>query len=416
MNTVIADGNNHISGLSYDPSGNTLSDPLYSYTWNAESQMKSAAGVTYTYDGDGHRVSKVGSKLYWYGASGQILAETDASGNLLTEYVFFGGKRIAGVRPGDGNGPYYYIEDFLGSDGLTYQNGVPCYDADFTPYGGERSVYAACSWSNFKFEGKERDTETSNDEFGARYYSNRVGRWLSADWSSAPVAVPYANLANPQTLNLYSMVADDPESSADLDGHYVQGTSNCNGVAKCEKRRQKRFANFEKRRQKDLKSKNTLVRLAAASYGNPGEKNGVAVNFQNQAWFDARQESTANAETNPYKSGHGEINIEVTFKEGQESEANIAHEGTHVMHDQTFLNSWNPATQTYSSDVNFVHEYTEKMAYSAQAAVAPTARFGPGDFDKIDEFLRTSPAYKDSLNDQVFPNSSQFPQSAPPDE
>jgi hypothetical protein len=31
--------------------------------------------------------------------------------------------------------------------------------------------------------------------------------------------VPYANLTNPQTLNLYAMVTDDPESFADLDGH-----------------------------------------------------------------------------------------------------------------------------------------------------------------------------------------------------
>ena len=50
-----------------------------------------------------------------------------------------------------------------------------------------------------KFEGKERDTETGNDDFGARYYSNRFGRWLSADWSNVPVPVPYANLTNPQT-------------------------------------------------------------------------------------------------------------------------------------------------------------------------------------------------------------------------
>ena len=35
---------------------------------------------------------------------------------------------------------------------------------------------------NYKFEGKERDTETQNDDFGARYYSWRFGRWLSADW------------------------------------------------------------------------------------------------------------------------------------------------------------------------------------------------------------------------------------------
>ncbi len=71
----------------------------------------------------------------------------------------------------------------------------------------------------YKFEGKERDTETQNDDFGAREYSWRFGRWLSSDWSSVPVPVPYANLTNPQTLNLYSMVADDPESFADLDGH-----------------------------------------------------------------------------------------------------------------------------------------------------------------------------------------------------
>ena len=75
---------------------------------------------------------------------------------------------------------------------------------------------------DFKFEGKQRDNYTSNDFFGARYYSNRWGRWLSADWSNVPAPVPYANLSNPQTLNLYSMVADDPESFADLDGHTCQ--------------------------------------------------------------------------------------------------------------------------------------------------------------------------------------------------
>ena len=78
-------------------------------------------------------------------------------------------------------------------------------------------------------QGKERDTETSNDDFAARYYSWRFGRWLSADWSNVPIAVPYANLSNPQTLNLYSMVADDPETFADLDGHEDK-TCGANGV------------------------------------------------------------------------------------------------------------------------------------------------------------------------------------------
>ena len=75
-----------------------------------------------------------------------------------------------------------------------------------------------------KFTGKERDSETGNDDFGARYYSNRFGRWLSADWSAVPAPVPYANLTNPQTLNLYAMVADAPESFADLDGHAEEST------------------------------------------------------------------------------------------------------------------------------------------------------------------------------------------------
>jgi RHS repeat-associated protein len=152
--------------------------------------------------------------------NGEILAETDGSGNTTAEYVFFAGKRVAMLQAG--GSAQFYVEDMLGTSRVVTTNtGVVCYDADFYPYGGERTPYTnSCSaTNNYKFEGKERDTETLNDDFGARYYSNRFGRWLSADWSAVPVPVPYANLTNPQTLNLYSMVADDPESFADLDGH-----------------------------------------------------------------------------------------------------------------------------------------------------------------------------------------------------
>lgn len=217
MGATTADGNNHLAGFSYDPSGNTLADGNYTYTWNGESQLLTAGGVTYNYDGDGRRAAKAGNKLYWYGSGGQILAETDASGNVLNEYVYFGGRRVA-VLPSSGS-VLYYAEDFLGSSRVMVQSdGTLCYDADFTPFGGERYYQSSCA-QNYKFEGKERDAETGNDDFGAREYSWRFGRWLSSDWSATPVAVPYANLSNPQTLNLYSMVSDDPESFADLDGH-----------------------------------------------------------------------------------------------------------------------------------------------------------------------------------------------------
>ena len=93
-----------------------------------------------------------------------------------------------------------------------------CYEGDFYPYGAESIVTNTCP-QNYKWTGKERDAETGNDNFDARYYSSVYGRFLSEDWSAVPVAVPYANLTNPQTLNLYAIVRDNPESFADLDGH-----------------------------------------------------------------------------------------------------------------------------------------------------------------------------------------------------
>ena len=40
------------------------------------------------------------------------------------------------------------------------------------------------------------------------------------DWAAKATAVPYADFGNPQTLNLYAIVHNNPESLADLDGHY----------------------------------------------------------------------------------------------------------------------------------------------------------------------------------------------------
>ncbi len=83
------------TGFTYDNAGNLTGDGVLSYTWDAESHLKSAAGVTYTYDGDGRRVKKSNGKLYWYSTSGQVLEETDLSGNLLNDYIFFAGQRTS---------------------------------------------------------------------------------------------------------------------------------------------------------------------------------------------------------------------------------------------------------------------------------------------------------------------------------
>lgn len=75
----------------------------------------------------------------------------------------------------------------------------------------------------YKFTGKERDSESGLDYFGARYYGSSMGRFMSPDWSKTPEGVPYADLSNPQTLNLYAYVVNNPLSRADADGHCANG-------------------------------------------------------------------------------------------------------------------------------------------------------------------------------------------------
>jgi len=67
--------------------------------------------------------------------------------------------------------------------------------------------------------GKERDAESGNDYFGARYYTSSMGRFMSPDWSAEEEAVPYADLDDPQSLNLYAYVSNNPLASVDADGH-----------------------------------------------------------------------------------------------------------------------------------------------------------------------------------------------------
>ncbi len=206
-------------GFSYDTAGNQTSDGTNAFQYDAENRITTAAGVTYAYDGDGRRVSKSNGKLYWYGEGPDVLVETDGSGNAPVEYVFFGGQRIA--RRDAAGAVTYTMGDHLGSARVVLNaTGGVLDDSDFYPFGGERPVSSA-SGNTYKFTGKERDIESGLDYFGARYYANTMGCWLSPDWSATPQAIPYADLTDPQTLNLYGYVRGNPLSRADADGHGV---------------------------------------------------------------------------------------------------------------------------------------------------------------------------------------------------
>ena len=82
-----------------------------------------------------------------------------------------------------------------------------------------------------RFTGKERDNESGNDYFPARYYASTMGRWLSPDWSAKLEPVPYAKLENPQSLNLYAYIGNNPLIQIDPDGHWTCTGDNANGSA-----------------------------------------------------------------------------------------------------------------------------------------------------------------------------------------
>jgi hypothetical protein len=46
---------------------------------------------------------------------------------------------------------------------------------------------------------------------------------MSPDWSAQAAPIPYAKMDNPQSLNLYAYVGNDPVVSVDADGHSNEG-------------------------------------------------------------------------------------------------------------------------------------------------------------------------------------------------
>jgi RHS repeat-associated protein len=75
--------------------------------------------------------------------------------------------------------------------------------------------YSASNGLPLQFTGKERDAETGLDYFGARYFSAAQGRFTCPDWSAKPEPIPYADLKDPQTLNLYSYGRNNPLNTVD---------------------------------------------------------------------------------------------------------------------------------------------------------------------------------------------------------
>jgi RHS repeat-associated protein len=218
-----------VAQYCYDAAGDLLIDNKgHAYTYDAESRIKSVDGAvaTYTYGPDGERVRKdangVATEYVYF--QGNAIAEKNPNTGAWTDYIFGYGKRLAKDTSTNGTGAQYYQDDHLGSARImTDSAGTVISNCTFNPFGEQVGCSPDNPSNHYRFTGKERDAESNLDDFGARYFSSSMGRWMTPDWSARPVTVPYAVFGDPQSLNLYLYVRNDPVSVADADGHVAGG-------------------------------------------------------------------------------------------------------------------------------------------------------------------------------------------------
>jgi RHS repeat-associated protein len=163
------------------------------------------------------------------GQGGEQVTELAVSGTTSTwaHTNIFAGDRIEATY--HDTGTYFYLADWLGTKRAEVgANGCVANFASL-PFGDGLTPVSVPGYSlcpdatEHHFTGKERDTETGeangNDYFGARYYASSMGRFMSPDWSAKVEPVPYSKLDDPQSLNLYAYMLNNPLGGVDPDGH-----------------------------------------------------------------------------------------------------------------------------------------------------------------------------------------------------
>ncbi len=237
----------------------------------------------------------------------------------------------------------------------------------------------------------------------ARYYNSATGRFLSPDWSAKVMPVPYAKLDDPQSLNLYAYVRNNPLSRIDADGHY---DDKCGaGDKKCEKGLDK----FDKQNAKDLKSKDPRVRAAAGVWGTRGDHNGIGVKFVTQQQMDADAPPVPGFHTQAAVASNiaaGKLTVNAEFSEnlgGSDVAQAIAHEGSHIEDASNFAKTYDAVTGTYSSWSNYFRRDTEFQAYATGSSVKPYAGIypngpiGPNGYQQLDDYITRGYPLADTL-------------------
>jgi RHS repeat-associated protein len=172
-------------------------------------------------------VAKLGSggavtASYILGLGGEQVTELNVSRAWVHSNAYAGGRMVATYEGPAGQaaaGYHFHLTDWLGTNRMQVSPGGG-QDETCTSYPfGDGLNCTGPDATEHHFTGKERDTESGLDYFGARYLNSNLGRFMTPDWADKPIDVPYATFGDPQTLNLYAYVNNNPNTGIDVDGH-----------------------------------------------------------------------------------------------------------------------------------------------------------------------------------------------------
>jgi len=174
--------------FDYDEAGNRVRKREYYYQGQQQINPGTGdnnGGTTGT-NGDnlGGDWNLVGDEYYSRDISGKEIAVYHSSN--LDHWNVWGTDNAGKIDANDHK--FFYLKDHLGSIRVVLDEENKITSAqDFDPWGypleGRSYVQDVNNGgtTDYKFTGKQRDTETGWDYFGARYYDARIGNWGSVD-------------------------------------------------------------------------------------------------------------------------------------------------------------------------------------------------------------------------------------------
>jgi RHS repeat-associated protein len=201
------------SGVTYDALGNVTNDGFHAYAYDAEGRLITVDGgttATYVYDAEQRRV-RGPSQEYLYDLAGNAVTMLSLTGVWNFTDIYAGGRHLATYSGGTTN---FLHADWLGTKRvMTGVNAAVSQTCTGLPFGDGVTCTPTTNWTYNGFTDDIHDSETNLEHTWFRQLSGTQGRWTTPD--------PYLgsmDLTNPQSLNRYAYVMNNPINLTDPSG------------------------------------------------------------------------------------------------------------------------------------------------------------------------------------------------------